>query len=62
MNRNQALAAMKEGKRVSHRWFSNDEYLYMENSKMFSEEGYRFEEGWEMRKGDSWEEDWDVVD
>jgi hypothetical protein len=44
----------------SHDFFSDDEYLYITNGEMYSEEGYRFEEGWEMRKGGYWEEGWHI--
>lgn len=28
---------MKEGHKVRHKWFSNDEYLYMENGELYDE-------------------------
>lgn len=33
MTKQEAIQALKEGHKVSHKWFSNDEYLYMENGE-----------------------------
>jgi hypothetical protein len=60
LNRDEALKSMQEGYKVTHEYFSDDEYLYITDEKMYSEEGYRFEEGWEMRKGGYWEEGWRI--
>ena len=37
MTRQEAIQALKEGHKVSHKWFSNDEYLYMENGELYDE-------------------------
>lgn len=61
-NKAEAHAAMVEGKKVSHKNFNKDEYLYIERktNKIRDEKGHDFEDGWKERSGGSWEEGWFV--
>ena len=43
MTKEQALQAMKEGKKVAHSNFTPEEYLHMVNGVITSEDGYNFE-------------------
>jgi len=61
MNKHQAYEAMKKGNIISHNLFSSNEFLYMQLGKMYSEEGYRFEKGWDMRTEDYWQNGWYVI-
>lgn len=37
MTKQEAIQALKEGHKVRHKLFSNDEYLYMENGELYDE-------------------------
>lgn len=55
----QAQEAMREGKRVKNRHFTDDEFFYMENGQLWDEMGYRMA-GW--YKGYAWQEEgWMVI-
>lgn len=66
MNRQEAIDAMVEGKKITHRSFTNDEYLEMDkaSAKIFDEDGCcwggLYSEGMEMRKGGVWETNWSI--
>ena len=68
MTRDEALLAMRDGEKVAHRFFTDDEYIYMEDHTIFTEEGYNmgniFGEFWKMRGdepgGEMWLEDWSI--
>lgn len=68
MTRDQAIKFMMENPeaKVTHRFFSSDEYLYMVDGICYDEMGYIFDDGTihhdglQMRKGDAWETDWDI--
>jgi hypothetical protein len=63
MTKNEAIEAMREGKKVTHRYFTDGEYLYMENGMLFSEEGYhhRWFDFWNERKEHVWDIDWEIL-
>lgn len=67
MTKNEAIDFMKdnEGVKVCHYHFSPEEYLYMKNGVIYTEEGYIFEDfysrshnGMRIREGKSWETGW----
>lgn len=60
MNRIDAKEAMVDGKKITHRFFDPEEFLYMKGFDVFDETGRLFNEGWEMRKGNLWETDWSI--
>lgn len=64
MTKTEAIQATKEGKKVTHRYFSNDEYLYRDNSGILrTEEGYPVKpEFWSYRTDASWDSDWSVYE
>ena len=41
MNKIEAIEAMKQGHKVTHEWFSNDEYIYMKNGEIYDENDYK---------------------
>jgi hypothetical protein len=41
MSKEEAIQAMKEGKKVTHRFFSSDEWMTIENGFLLLEEGVR---------------------
>lgn len=60
MTKGQALIAMKLGHKVSHVYFSDEEYLYIKDGDMYSEEGYNFEEGWRIRTEKCFNKGWRI--
>ena len=69
MTRDEAYFEMCRGNKVRHRFFTSDEYIYMDNDHIFTEDGYDVgtieDEFWQDRGsklGDElWLEDWEVV-
>lgn len=60
LNWSQAQEAMREGKRVKNRHFTDDEFFYMEDGKIFDEHGYPMA-GWD--KGYDWQhEGWMILE
>lgn len=63
MTKDEALEKMKQGFKVSNRYFTSDEFLYMkENGVIMSEDGYNFNDWFfNIRKGEEWKLDgWSV--
>ena len=64
MTKLEAQKAMEEGKKVSHKYFSSDEYCYMKDGDIYTEEGYNMggihHEFWVSRTGGFWENDWSI--
>jgi len=64
MNKDQAKLALLQGKKLSHRYFSQGEWV-----KLYSSTQYIFEDGcisridlfWSIRNGNSWDRDWSEV-
>ena len=46
MDKEQALQAMKDGHKITHIYFSDDEHLSIINNIITSEEGYNFNDWW----------------
>ena len=66
MKRQEAINAMVEGKKVTHRNFTDDEYLEMDKitGNIFDEGGCcwggLYSTGMKIRKGGIWETDWEI--
>lgn len=63
MTKNQAIAAMLSGSKVTHSYFSSDEWITMEgNLTIITEEGYSIsvDEFWKYRQGEAWESGWSI--
>lgn len=64
MTKEEAIQAMKEGKKVTHRYFSENEWILYDYDtlKILTEEGYRHNpiEFWSFRQGPEWEQDWEL--
>lgn len=59
LNWTQAQEAMREGKRVKNRHFTDDEFFYMENGQLWDEMGYPMEAWY---RGYDWQEEgWMVI-
>jgi len=70
MTRDEALQAMIDGEKVTHRFFVDDEYIYMVAQNIFTEEGYNcgttYQEFWVERGGrlgsEAWHKDWSIYE
>lgn len=61
MTKEQAHDAMLNGHKITHRYFGDDEHLYIdEHGRMYAEDGCRFEQGWAMRTEDYWKDGWSI--
>jgi hypothetical protein len=63
MDKDEAIIAMQTGNRVTHRFFTEDEWITMEdNQTIITEEGYRIfaDEFWDHRKGIEWQSGWSL--
>jgi len=43
MTKAEALEQMKQGKKITHEYFLDHEYLYWKNGKVYTEDGYEFD-------------------
>ena len=63
MTKQEAIAAMKSGQRVTHNYFTDSEWVSLTPTGL-----YQFEDGcvmpslnfWEDRKGHYWDEGWSI--
>ena len=70
MTATEALLEMYQGKKLTHSSFTDDEYIYMKNHDIYTEEGYNmgtvYGEFWQMRAGpnsehpEQWAKDWEI--
>lgn len=58
MTKAEALEAMKEGKKVTHRYFTADEWMTIENGLIKLEDGVKcsITEFFKWRTGDAWDD------
>jgi hypothetical protein len=62
MTKDQAISAMKEGKKVRHLYFEDYEWITMDGDKLLAEDGCRIpiDEFWRDRSKKEWETDWSI--
>lgn len=60
MSDNEALEAMIKGQKVTHRYFDKNEYAYIKFGEVFTEDGVRHADFWELREGDGWKDGWEI--
>lgn len=63
MTKQEAIQAMMQGTKVTHRYFQPNEWITMRGKfTIVTEEGYKVDadEFWSYRKTESWENDWSV--
>jgi hypothetical protein len=59
-----AIQLLWSGEIISHRLFSNDEYIYIKNNSLFDEKNLElnYNEFWNYRKDTWFDDDWFVID
>ena len=62
MTKNEALKALEEGKKITHKYFSNDEYICKCDSEFYMcESGYMpIGDFWNYRQSPDWDNDWSI--
>jgi hypothetical protein len=62
MTKDSAIQAMKDGAKVTHRYFSRDEWMRMEGDTIILEDGVKCSsaEFWKDRLDEFWEDDWSI--
>lgn len=63
LTREEAMEAMLQGKKVRHRYFSDEEYMTIENGKILLEDGVKcsYEEFWKYRNLEGWKDGYELV-
>lgn len=58
MTQEAAIEQMKRGEKITHRYFSNNEWMTMENGMILLEDGYKIhpDEFWGLRHQDGWKD------
>jgi hypothetical protein len=56
----EAKQALREGKKITHRYFSSDEWVEMRNGYIKSEDGVTHHEFWSLRTAEGWQTDWEI--
>jgi hypothetical protein len=64
LTKEQAIALMKQGKKLTHRYFSDDEWITMRGNMIVMENGCSCWNNlfWQDRQGEKWETDWSLYD
>jgi hypothetical protein len=62
MTKQEAITAMREGKKVTHRYFTSDEWITLNGYMIVTEEGYSIPEHafWKDRQSPSFEDGWSI--
>ncbi len=60
MSKEEAIQEIKEGKKVTHRYFLDDEWITMIGNIIRMEKGQECwaSEFWRDRQGEAWHQDW----
>lgn len=63
MTKDQAIAAMRSGKKVTHMYFSPEEWITMKGYMIVTEKGceYTAEEFWRYHQTERWNDGWSIV-
>ncbi len=64
MSKDEAIQAMKEGKKVTHRFFTPTEFITMRSGHIVDELGYHLnaKQFWSFREHESFETDWSIYE
>lgn len=62
MSKEEAIQSMKEGKKVTHRFFSSDEWMTIENGFLLLEDGVRIslEDFFNFRSDSLWNDGYEL--
>ena len=63
MTKQDALKALEDGLKITHRYFSNDEYIKKEDNDFYKDEQNCYlpiNEFWNMRQGKNWDDGYSI--
>lgn len=62
MTQDEAKQAARKGQKITHTYFSSNEFVTVEKGILKDENDYHlnWDEFWEIRSGASWQRDWDI--
>lgn len=62
MTKNEAIKAMALGEHLTHRYFTKEEFIRMENGMIIDEKGYTFppDEFWKWRTSEEFQSGWSI--
>lgn len=62
MTKEEAIFAMENGEKVTHRVFLPEEYIYMSSGELYDEDGRHLYQHhfWQQRKGELWDTHWEI--
>lgn len=64
MTRDEALQAMIDGEKVTHLYFTDEEFIYMKGQDIWSEDGYNFgtvhDEFWWGKQMSTFDDGWSI--
>lgn len=63
MSKEDAIKALRKGLKIKHHYFYDKEYIYMENGKIVTEEGYKCDwlDFWVYRNSKGWRTGWSII-
>jgi len=66
MTREEAISICRSGKKITHEYFSDDEFVEYSGGQFFTEDGYPmgqlWNEFWTIRTGGCWENGWSIFE
>jgi len=54
--------AIVEGKKIAHRYFTDNEYIYYKNGVWFTEDNYQIPTSYWENMDENWQSGWSYVD
>lgn len=62
MTKLEAINAMKDGHKVTHRYFTPDEFIFMKGNRIHTEDGANVfeDEFWKYRQNEAFLFDWEI--
>lgn len=60
MNIEEAKQALIAGKKLTHDYFSEGEFIQMIDGKIISEDGVQHDNFWGLRQLEGWNNDWSI--
>lgn len=64
MTKSEAYIAMEQGKKITHIYFDDNEFLYMKDGTIYTEDNYKFNnreddhDGWKDRNSEAFQTGW----
>ena len=61
MTKDEAINAMQQGDKVTHRLFAGYEYIFMKDGVIFDDDNNAMPNFWVYRWSPYWEKDWSIL-